>query len=34
MTKGNWVSDPNARLDRTADWAGEKNMVESMRCAK
>jgi hypothetical protein len=30
MTKGNWVSGPNARLGRTADWADEKNMAESM----
>jgi hypothetical protein len=31
MTKGNWVGGPNARLSRTADYAGEKNMAESMR---
>jgi hypothetical protein len=24
MTKGNWVVGLNARLDQTADWAGEK----------
>jgi hypothetical protein len=34
MTKGNWVSGPNARLGRTAGWAGKKNMVEHMRCAR
>jgi hypothetical protein len=27
----NWVSEPNVRLGRTADWAGKKNMGESMR---
>jgi hypothetical protein len=32
MTKGNWVSGPNAWLDRTIDWVDEKNMTESMRC--
>jgi hypothetical protein len=31
MTKGNWVGGPNARLSRTADYADEKNMAESMR---
>jgi hypothetical protein len=31
MTKGNWVSGPNALLGRTIDWADEKNMAESMR---
>jgi hypothetical protein len=25
------VSGLNVRLDRTADWAGQKNMAESMR---
>jgi hypothetical protein len=34
MTKGNWVSMPNARLDRTANWADKKNMTESMRWTK
>jgi hypothetical protein len=30
MTKGNWVGGSNARLGRTADWASEKIMAESM----
>jgi hypothetical protein len=34
MTKGNWVSRPNAWLDRTANWADKKNMTESMRWTK
>jgi hypothetical protein len=34
MTKGNWVGGPNVRLGRTADWADEKNMRESMRWAR
>jgi hypothetical protein len=28
MTKGNWVSGPNVRLNRSVDCAGEKNMDE------
>jgi hypothetical protein len=31
MTKGNWVGGPNARMDQTDDWAGQKNMAENMR---
>jgi hypothetical protein len=31
MTKGNWVGVMNAWLGRTTDWAGEKNIAESMR---
>jgi hypothetical protein len=34
MTKENWVGEPNAWLDRTAYWADEKNMAESMRCVR
>jgi hypothetical protein len=34
MIKGNWVGDPNAWLDKTDDWAGKKNMVESMGWAE
>jgi hypothetical protein len=34
MIKGNWFSGLNARLGQTAKWAGKKNMVESMRCAR
>jgi hypothetical protein len=31
MTKENWVGGLNAQLDRTIDWADEKNNAESMR---
>jgi hypothetical protein len=31
MTKENWVGGLNVQLDKTADWAGEKNMAKSMR---
>jgi hypothetical protein len=34
MTKRNWVGGLNVRLDRTADWVDEKNMVVSMRLAR
>jgi hypothetical protein len=34
MTKENWVGESNAWLDRTAYWADEKNMAESMRCVR
>jgi hypothetical protein len=34
MKKENWVGGLNARLDRTADWAGEKNIAKSMRWDK
>jgi hypothetical protein len=31
MKKENWVGGLNARLGRTTDWAGEKNIAKSMR---
>jgi hypothetical protein len=31
MIKGNWIGGPNTWLGRTADWADEKIIAESIR---